>query len=49
MKSGAVGNASDSDAERGQKLVESAARGFIDLLGEIDRYPLDNIRQRTKP
>lgn len=47
--SGAVGNASDSDAERGQKLVESAAQSFIDLLGEIDRYPLDNIRPRTNP
>lgn len=45
--SGAVGNALDADAERGKLLVESAAQGFADLLGEIDRYPLDAIRSRT--
>ena len=43
--SGAVGNARDADAERGRALVESAAQGLVALLGEIDRYPLDNIKR----
>lgn len=44
--SGAVGNALDADAERGRQLVENAAKGFVELLQEIDRYPLANIKQR---
>jgi creatinine amidohydrolase len=44
--SGAVGNALDADAERGRQLIESGAAGFIELLKEIDRYPLENIRKK---
>ena len=44
--SGAVGNALDADAERGRQLIESGAAGFVELLQEIDRYPLENIRKR---
>lgn len=44
---GAVGNALDADAERGRQIVEHAAAAFVDLLHEIDRYPLSNIRQRA--
>jgi len=41
---GACGDATDADAERGAQLVEHAARRFVQLLGEIDRYPLDSLR-----
>lgn len=44
--SGAVGNALDADAARGKQLVENAANGLVELLQEIDRYPLENIKQR---
>lgn len=44
---GACGNALDADAERGERLVEHAASAFVDLLREIDRYPLENIRRRA--
>lgn len=46
--SGAVGNALDADAERGKLLVENGAQGFVELLEEIDRYPLENIKQRER-
>jgi len=42
---GACGNALDADAERGQKVVEHAARVFVELLGEVARFPLDNLRE----
>lgn len=45
--SGAVGNALDADAERGKLLVDSAAKGLANLLAEIDRYPLTNIKDRN--
>ncbi|CAN0459253.1 unnamed protein product, partial [Ectocarpus fasciculatus] len=44
--SGAVGNALDADAARGKQLVENGARGLVELLEEIDRYPLENLKQR---
>ena len=42
--SGACGNATDADAERGRALVEHAAQALIALLREIDRYPLERLR-----
>jgi creatinine amidohydrolase len=44
--SGACGNARDADAERGARCVAHAARGLVDLLGEVHRYPLANIKRR---
>jgi creatinine amidohydrolase len=43
---GACGNALDADAERGEKIVRHAAAGFIDLLREVDRYPLSALVDR---
>jgi creatinine amidohydrolase len=44
--SGACGNATDADAERGAQLVENAAARFVALLAEIDRFPLSRIARR---
>jgi creatinine amidohydrolase len=45
-ESGACGDATDADAERGAQLVDPAARHFVELLREVDRYPLEQLRQR---
>jgi creatinine amidohydrolase len=42
--SGACGNAADADAERGRALVEHAAQALVELLQEMDRFPLDTLR-----
>lgn len=42
---GVVGNALDADATRGAEMVETAAARFVDVLSEVDRYPLSNLRQ----
>ncbi len=44
--SGACGDATDADAERGRTLIEHAAQALITLLREIDRYPLERLRSR---
>ena len=44
--SGACGNAADADAERGRALVEHAAQALVELLQEMDRFPLDTFRAR---
>jgi len=41
---GACGNALDADAERGRLIVEYAAARFIDLLREVERFPLSGLR-----
>lgn len=43
---GACGDATLADVEKGKLLVEGAAAGLVELLGEIARYPLENIRLR---
>ncbi|MGH6914266.1 MAG: creatininase family protein, partial [Geminicoccales bacterium] len=43
---GACGNATNADAERGRALIEHAARALVELLSEVDRYPLDRLRTR---
>ncbi|GAQ81711.1 creatinine amidohydrolase [Klebsormidium nitens] len=45
-ESGAAGDATNADAERGEELVEFAAERLVELLGEVHRYPLSNIRSR---
>ncbi len=42
---GVVGNAADADAERGERLVDHAARQLAEILAEVDRYPLAKLRQ----
>ena len=42
-RSGAVGNAAAADAERGRAVVEAAACGLVDLLGEVGRFELDRL------
>lgn len=45
-ESGAAGDATNADAERGEQLVDFAAERLVELLGEVHRYPLSNIRSR---
>jgi creatinine amidohydrolase len=42
--SGACGDATNADAERGRRLVEHAAQALVSLLEEVDRHPLANLR-----
>lgn len=44
---GACGDARNADAERGRLLVEHAAAALVDLLREVDRFPLDALRDRV--
>jgi creatinine amidohydrolase len=46
---GACGNALDADAERGRRVVEHAARVFVELLAEVARFPLDNLKDHAGP
>ncbi|HUA56864.1 MAG TPA: creatininase family protein [Candidatus Sulfotelmatobacter sp.] len=41
---GACGDATDADAARGQRIIEQVADGLVELLREVDRYPLDKLR-----
>lgn len=41
---GACGDATDADAERGRQIIEHAADGLVALLREIDRFPLDSLK-----
>jgi creatinine amidohydrolase len=41
---GACGNALDADAQRGHKIVEHVAPRIVELLREIDAYPLSALR-----
>lgn len=41
---GACGNALDADGERGRLIVEHAATRMIDLLREVDAFPLSALR-----
>jgi creatinine amidohydrolase len=40
---GAVGNAANATAAKGQVMVEAAARALAGLLAEIDRLPIDTL------
>jgi creatinine amidohydrolase len=44
--SGACGDATNADAERGRLLVDHAAAKFVELLHEVDRCPLSVIKER---
>jgi creatinine amidohydrolase len=38
--SGAAGNATLATAEKGERLIDQGARGFIELLDDVDRFDL---------
>jgi creatinine amidohydrolase len=42
--SGACGDATDADPERGRALVDHAARALVELLVEVDRFPPARLR-----
>lgn len=46
---GACGDATKANAERGRELVEQAARAFAAILEELDRMPLDILKDRAGP
>lgn len=41
--SGAAGDASKADADRGRLCVDHAGRGLATLIGEVSRFPLDRL------
>ena len=45
---GAVGNAAAATAERGAKVVQSAAEGLVALLGEIHDLPLSTVENKPQ-
>lgn len=46
--SGACGAAAAADAARGAAVIERAAAALVTLLGEVVRFPLDRITQKTE-
>jgi creatinine amidohydrolase len=42
---GVAGDARAATAEKGRLLVEHAARGLVDLVAEMDRFPMDLLRK----
>jgi creatinine amidohydrolase len=46
---GACGDAGDADAERGRRLVELRSQGLAELIGEVARFPLAQLRDGPRP
>ncbi|HTW53566.1 MAG TPA: creatininase family protein [Stellaceae bacterium] len=42
---GAVGDATQASAEKGEQALEHGARAFVELLREIDRFDLSRLRE----
>lgn len=42
---GACGNAARATAEAGQRVLEHVAARFVEVLGEVERFPLDALAQ----
>jgi creatinine amidohydrolase len=47
--SGAVGDATQASAEKGERLLEQGARGFCKLLAEIDKFDVKKLAGRPGP
>jgi creatinine amidohydrolase len=47
--SGAVGDASAATAERGEAALAHGAKGFVELLGEVDRFDLGRLKEGPRP
>jgi creatinine amidohydrolase len=45
---GVCGNAAAADAERGAQLAQHLVGTFVDLVGEVRRFPLDRLRPGAK-
>ncbi|MGH6716790.1 MAG: creatininase family protein, partial [Bradyrhizobium sp.] len=41
--SGAVGDAAQASAEKGERLIEHGARAFIELLEDIDKFDVTSL------
>ncbi|WP_404384015.1 creatininase family protein [Caenispirillum salinarum] len=41
---GAVGDAEDADAERGAEIVDHIARQLVELIGDVESFPLHQLR-----
>jgi creatinine amidohydrolase len=46
--SGAVGDATQASAEKGERLIDQGARAFCELLAEVDRFDLQRLSSRPK-
>jgi creatinine amidohydrolase len=46
--SGAVGDATQASAEKGERLIDQGAKAFCELLGEVDRFDLRLLSNRPK-
>ncbi|GAA4502850.1 creatininase family protein [Gluconacetobacter tumulicola] len=41
---GAAGNAANATAEKGRQIADKLVAGFLELVDEVSRYPLDRLR-----
>ena len=46
--SGAVGNATLASAEKGEALLEHGARGFIELLEDVDKFDVRDFARNPR-
>lgn len=46
---GVCGNAAAADADRGAKVAQYLVGKFVDLAGEVARFPLDRLQPPTEP
>lgn len=44
---GACGNAAAADAEHGRRLLEHLAGALVEILAEVERFPLANLRDKA--
>jgi len=46
--SGAVGDATQGSAEKGERLIDQGAKAFCELLAEVDRFDVKHFSRRPK-
>ena len=47
-ESGAVGDATDATAEKGEQLLDHGARSFCELLDDVDTFDLELFRRKPR-
>ena len=47
-RSGAVGDATQASAEKGERLLDHGARAFCELLGDVDRFDMQTLTNVPK-
>jgi creatinine amidohydrolase len=47
-ESGAVGNATQASAEKGEQLLDHGARAFCELLDDVDKFDPEMFRGRAR-